>query len=164
MRYLAAIILSFLLIGCGYKPAKHYVHHVLGPKVYTYVKVDLRDPQNSVLIKDALNQAVLRRFGQNLVPKKRADTVIEVEMRHLYFTPLEYDKNGYIVYYRTKVILDFVVKKDGKKRLFRSSGLYEFPIEPNSVITDTMRFIAIKEAANKAFDRFISQLFFTGTK
>ncbi len=150
--------------GCGYKPAKRYVRSVLGPKVYTEVVVDLRDPQNSVLIKDALNQAILRRFGQNLVPKSHADTIIKVRMKHLYFTPLEYDANGYVIYYRTKVVLDFTLRSSKGVRHIQTSGLYDFPIEPNSVITDTMRYIAIKEAANKALDRFISRLAFQGAR
>ncbi len=164
MRIFALLLVLFLWQGCGYKPAKRYVRTILGSKVYTEVVVDLRDPQNSVLIKDALNQAILRRFGQNLVPRSRADTVVRVEMKHLYFTPLEYDADGYVIYYRTKVILDFTLHSQKGIRHIQTSGLYDFPIEPNSVITDAMRYIAIKEAANKALDRFISQLSFQGAR
>jgi len=164
VRLLAFVIVLLLWQGCGYRPAKHYVRSVLGAKVYTNVVVDLRDPQNSVLIKDALNQAILRHFGQNIVPKSEADTLINVRMKHLYFTPLEYDANGYVIYYRTKVVLDFTIHSPKGVRHIQTSGLYDFPIEPNSVITDTMRYIAIKEAANKALDRFISRLAFQGAR
>ncbi len=164
MRIFALLLVLLLWQGCGYKPAKRYVRSVLGPKVYTEVVVDLRDPQNSVLIKDALNQAILRRFSQNLVPKSHADTIIEVRMKYLYFTPLEYDANGYVIYYRTKVVLDCTLRSSKGVRHIQTSGLYDFPIEPNSVITDTMRYIAIKEAANKALDRFISRLSFQGAR
>ncbi len=150
------------MVGCGYKPAKTYIKSVIGERVYVQTALFLRDPENSVLIKDAINKAMQERFGRNLVSYKDADTKIFAKVKSLHFTPLEYDRYGYVVYYRTKVLMEFEVLKSGKKEHIITQGLYDFPIEPNSVITDSLRFLAIKEAANKAIDAFIAKLSFLG--
>ncbi len=159
--WLAALL---IFVGCGYKPAKLYTKRVVEGGVYTDVKVYLRDPQNAVLIKDAINEAVIEHFGGYIVDKKSAATKIGVRVKHLYFTPLEYNQNGYVIYYRTKIVMEFDVQKGSDRQKIVTSGFYDFPIEPNSVISDTMRFIAIKESAKKAIDRFISRLAYIGAQ
>ncbi len=160
-----SLLLILLVAGCGYKSSKGYVKNLFGDKVYTEVKIYLRDPQNSVLIKDAVNRAVIEKFGSKLVSNKEdANTKIYATLKELYFIPLEYNSQGYIVYYRTKVIMGFRVQQGLRNRFLTTEGIYDFQVEPNSVITDTLRFIAIKEAANKALDRFISKVSFLGAK
>ena len=162
MRYLLALFL--LLAGCGYKSASSYTKQALGDRVYTKVEIYLRDPQNAVLIKDAINKAVLSRFYSRLAPKEMADSIIVAKVKRVSFSPLEYDKNGYVVFYRTKVYITFLVKRGNKKESIQTLGIYDFPIEPNSVITDTKRYTAIKEGANKALDQFISRLALLGVR
>jgi len=163
-KVILPLLLLFLTAGCGYKSSRSYVKNLFGDRVYTEVKVYLRDPQNSVLIKDAINKAVIEKFGSRLVAKEIADTKIYATLKELYFIPLEYNSQGYIVYYRTKVIMGFRVQQGLRNRFLTTEGIYDFQVEPNSVITDTLRFIAIKEAANKALDRFISKVSFLGAK
>jgi hypothetical protein len=38
------------------------------------------------------------------------------------------------------------------------SGVYDFPIEPKAIISDVLRFQAIKEGSAKALDAFISRM------
>ncbi len=159
VRYL---LLALLLVGCGYKPMSHYTASLLGPRVYTKVKVYLRDPQNAVLIKDAVNKALYERLGSTWADRKSATSQLLVRVQRITFTPLEYDRYGYIIYYRARSWLEFDFIKDGKKRTITTEGFYDFPIEPNSVITDALRFIAIKHSAAKAIDRFISRLAYMG--
>ncbi|MRJ02592.1 MAG: hypothetical protein GXO19_03330 [Epsilonproteobacteria bacterium] len=138
---------------------RSYTTDLLGPRVYTQVKVYLRDPQNSVLIKDAVNAAILQRFGSRVAgSRENASSSIEVRIRQITFTPLEYDYDGYVIYYRAKTQLQFIFERGGEKREIITEGFYDFPIEPNSVITDSLRFVAIKRSAAKAIDRFISRL------
>ncbi len=158
--FLAAILLLFA--GCGYKSAKAYVDEVVGERLYVQTSLLLRDPQNAVLIKDAINKALQERFGKRLVSYKSADTKIFVDVKRVDFLPLEYDRYGYVIYYRTKVALAFNVVRGKHTQHLVTKGFYDFPIEPNTVITDTLRFIAIKEAANKAIDAFIAKLSFLG--
>ena len=158
MVRLIALFLVLFLAGCGYKPMRSYTQEVLGERVYVYVKVFLRDPRNAIFIKNAVHEAVLERFGSRLAKKEDAQTQIEVRIKRIDFRPLEYDKYGYVVYYRTTTALEFLYKKGEREERFLTSGYYDFPIESNSVITDTLRFLAIKESANKAIDQFIARL------
>ncbi|MRI84145.1 MAG: hypothetical protein C6I00_06965 [Nitratiruptor sp.] len=151
------------MAGCGYKPMRSYTADLLGPRIYTKVTIYLRDPQNSVLIKDAINAALLERFGTRITQNpNQADGTIEVGIRSITFTPLEYDRDGYVIYYRAKTRLEFRLDLNGRRRQIVTEGFYDFPIEPNSVITDSLRFVAIRESAAKAIDRFISQLAIMG--
>lgn len=157
------IFITLFFLGCGYKPASVYTKNVLGKKIYTQVIVYLRDPENAVLIKDAINEAVVSRFKGSLVPKKYADSQIIISLQSVNFIPLEYDKDGYIIYYRAITSLKIAYKsKNGKTRNIYVSGNYDFPIEPNSVISDTKRFEAIKESSKKALDKFISEIAILG--
>ena len=155
-------MLALFLAGCGYKPMRSYTQQILGEKVYVHVNVFLRDPRNAIFIKNAVHEAILERFGSRLSDKEHADTFIDVRIKGISFRPLEYDKYGYVNYYRTTTTLEFVYKKDGVQKRITTSGYYDFPIESNSVITDNLRFLAIKESANKAIDQFIAQLSYMG--
>ncbi len=156
-------MILLIFVGCGYKPASTYTKNVLGQKIYTQVKVYLRDPENAVLIKDAINEAVVSRFKGSLAPKKYANSEIIVSLNSVNFYPLEYDTQGYVVYYRATTSLNIVYKnRDGKTQTMNVSGNYDFPIEPNSVISDTKRFEAIKESSKKALDKFISKISILG--
>ena len=45
---------------------------------------------------------------------------------------------------------------NGKKYNEKVVGYYDFPIEPNAVISDAKRFDAIRFGAQKAIDSFVS--------
>ena len=163
IRYILILIFTILFInGCGYKPTSVYAKKVLGEKIYTDVKVYLRDPENAVLIKDAINEAVISRFKGRLAPKKEADSQIIISLSSVSFRPLQYDKNGYVVYYRAVTTLNIIYKNSKISKSINVSGNYDFPIEPNSVISDTKRFEAIRESSKKALDKFISKISIIG--
>ena len=155
-----------VITGCGYKPSSYYTQKILGDKIYTEVYIDINDPENSVLIKDAVNEAIVSRFRSHIVDKKDlANTLFYVKFKSKSFTPIAYDKNGYVVAYKTKVLLNITyIDKAGKKDSFDVSGTYDFPIEANSVISDTKRFEAIKFASYKAISEFISKISVKGVK
>ncbi len=156
--FAASLLIILMLAGCGYKPTSIYAKKVLGQKVYTDVKVYLRDPENAVLIKDAINEAVISRFKGSLSPRKYADSEIIISLKGVSFRPLQYDKNGYVIYYRAVTTLNIVYKNKKVTKSLNVSGNYDFPIEPNSVISDTKRFEAIRESSKKALDKFISRI------
>ncbi|BCD60765.1 MULTISPECIES: LPS assembly lipoprotein LptE [unclassified Nitratiruptor] len=165
MRKFLWLVVILFFTGCGYKPASHYTKRVFGQKIYTQVSVYLRDPENAVLVKDAVNEAILKRLSGSLVAKSRADTIMRVAIASVSFTPLQYDENGYVIYYRTKVLLKTdITDKSGQTRHIKATGVYDFPIEPNSVITDNLRYVAIKEASAKAIDAIISRLAYLGSR
>ncbi len=165
-RIIGIAIMLLVITGCGYKPSSYYTKQILGDKIYAEVYIDINDPENSILIKDAVNEAIISRFRSSIVDKKDlANTIFYVKFKSKSFIPVAYDKDGYVVAYKTKVLLNITyIDKTGKKDSFDVSGTYDFPIEANSVISDTKRFEAIKFASYKAISEFISKISVKGVK
>ncbi len=158
-RWTGVIVTAFfLLAGCGYKPATTYTKKVLSGKVYTDIKIYLRDPENAVLVKDALNEAIVSRFGARVVSKQEATSILHVKFDRVSFRPIQYDQNGYAVYYRAVVVLNIDYTTPTAKGHKKVSGIYDFPIEPQAIISDALRFQAIKNGSAKALDAFISYM------
>lgn len=152
-----------LLLGCGYKPAAYYAKSALGTKIYAEVTISRKDPQNSVQIKDSVNEAIVSRLGGKLVPKEEAETLLHVSIGSITFTPTIYDQNGYVIAYKTKVTLNTSYQKETQAiQKFQTTGEYDFSIEANSVVSDTKRLEAIGYAANEALDEFISKIAIRG--
>jgi len=96
--FLGILMLAFLS-GCGYKPVSYYAKHALGQKIYAEVTISRQDPTNSVLIKDAVNEAIVSRFGAKLVSKEEAESILHIKIGSIAFSPTVYDKYGYVVAY-----------------------------------------------------------------
>ncbi len=142
-----------------------YSREVLGEKIFVEVKTSLKDPENTVLIRDAVNEAVIMRFRSRIVPRSNAQSILRMELKRVTFLPIQYDKNGYVIAYKTYVdLVTHYREKNGNRGTITSRGDYDFTIESNSVISDTKRFEAIKHASYKAVDEFISKLSIKGIK
>jgi len=152
------ILILFLLVGCGYKPSSHFAPETIGQKVYTEVIVSLSDPQNAVLIKDAIHKALYSRFKRTVTSKNRADSIIRVSYQSIRFIPLQYDRNGYVIHYQAHISLKFEFIRGGKKDERVIIGRYEFPIRPSAIISTSLRFEAIEKGSMRALDEFIAYL------
>ena len=151
--------LLFLLGGCGYKPTSIYTQNVLGKHIYVDVETSLEDPENSVLIRDAMYEAVVYKFNASIVPKEEATSQLHIILQEINFQAIAYDKHGYVIAYKTHVaLLTHYKDRFGKKKSLTTRGDFDFNIASNSVISDTKRFNAIKEASQKAIDAFISRI------
>ncbi len=163
MKFVYFLIVPFLILGCGYRPSSYYSKRVLGENIHVDVGISRKDPKNSVLVKDAVNEAVVGRFDAKLSSKKDADTNLVVSIGSVSFTPTVYDRNGYVIAYKTKVTLKASYKTEKNKiEKFTTIGEYDFPIEANSVISDTKRFEAIKYASSDAINEIISKISIMG--
>ncbi|HLD22989.1 MAG TPA: LPS assembly lipoprotein LptE [Sulfuricurvum sp.] len=147
-----------LLSGCGYQPASYYAKSIVGESVSTEVVVRMEDPQNTVIIKDAVDTAVITKFRTSLVPKNLAQTHLVISIVGVSFSPLRYDTNGYVITYRAAVAMSISRTADGKTASYSTSGMYDFEIEPNAIISDQARFEAIRQGAQKAIDAFIAHI------
>ena len=157
-------MLAFLS-GCGYKPVSYYAKHALGQKIYAEVTISRQDPTNSVLIKDAVNEAIVSRFGAKLVSKEEAESILHIKIGSIAFSPSVYDKYGYVVAYKATVILAIDYEDENKKvQKLTATGEYDFSIESNSVVSDNNRFDAIRYAANDALDEFVSKIAIKGLR
>ena len=161
LGFLIAVVIS----GCGYKPSSYYAKQALGDRLYAEVTISRQDPRNSVLIKDAVNEAIVSRFGGKLVTKEQADSILRVNIQSISFSPTVYDTYGYVIAYKTTVVLAMQYENADKKiEKLTATGEYDFSIEANSVISDTNRFEAIRYASNDALDEFVSKLAIKGLR
>ena len=159
------VILLFILSACGYKPTSLYTQKVLGDAIYVKVETSLEDPENSILIRDALNEAVIYKFNAKTSAEEASSGKLFVRLEHVDFQPIEYDSNGYVIAYKTNVTLRTrYINRDKKEKTVKTHGDFDFNIESNAVISDTKRFNAIKEASQKAIDAFISRISVEGVK
>lgn len=158
MRHVIWVSVFLLLAGCGYAPASHYAKAVVGESVSTEVVISMEDPQNTVIIKDAVDTAVITKFRTALVPKNASKTHLRISIAGVGFVPLRYDTHGYITTYRTMVSLNIDRRTDINTSRYSTVGMYDFDIEPNAIISDQARFEAIRESAQKAIDVFIAQV------
>ncbi|WP_169764376.1 LPS assembly lipoprotein LptE [Campylobacter mucosalis] len=173
MRYIFAIFLAFFFVGCGYKPVSKITKDVLSDSVYVDVIVDKIEPKNSVLVKDAVMEGVVSRLNKKLGSKDNSNTFIEISTSSLTYQATIYDEYGYISSYKAVLRLNFKTKfKDGSVAMIPASGEYDFSISrpmknsryADSVVSDTEKYNAIREASKEAFDEYISKLAIKGYK
>ena len=151
--------------GCGYKPSSYYAKQALGTKIYAEVTISRQDPRNSVLVKDAVNEAIVSRFSGKLVAREQADSILHVKIQSISFSPTVYDTYGYVIAYKTTVVLAIDYEDENKKvEKLTATGEYDFSITANSVISDTSRFDAIRYSASDALDEFVSKIAIKGLR
>ena len=156
---LLAVFLSLtMLAGCGYRPTSRAAKPVLGESVSTRVVISMQDPDNTVLLKDALNEAVVNRFRTRLTDAAHAQTHLLIALRNTEFIPVQYDTNGYIISYRAIVTLEITRTRGEKTEHYFTKGTHLFTIEPNAIISDLVRYEAIKYGSEKALDSFVAKV------
>ncbi|MBX7491329.1 LPS assembly lipoprotein LptE [Helicobacter turcicus] len=163
MRKILVVLVTSLVLSlsaCGYKPLAHNTQKTLGNKIYVEVKIDPRDTQNSVTLKDELSKNIFERLHANIVNKDEATSVIEVQLHSVNFSSLAENRTGFATFYRCEVIVEFKYKNNlsQKKRVFNKKGFYNFSLNESSIITDSVRLEAINNATLQALDGFISQV------
>lgn len=158
-----ALGVLLFLTGCGYKPLSHYARESLGNRLYVDMEVSLRDPENSVLLKDALSRAVLTRLHGKLAPKESADSTIKITLHSVQFSSLADNKEGFTTFYRAHVVLGFLYEDArGERHTYHARGKHDFSIDDSSIISDSKRLEAIRNASVQAIDSFISYIAIKG--
>ena len=165
-KYFYTLFIALLLLtsGCGYKPSAKYSREVTGEKISTSVVISAQDPENTVVIKDAVDSAVIQIFHASLVDRAHADTHLQFRISAPRYTPIEYDDNGFVIAYRTTITLKIVRQTANKTKSYSAKGTYDFAVTPNAVITDKERFDAIKYSAQKAIASFVAQVSAEGSQ
>lgn len=156
---LFSCVLLIFLSACGYKPSSTYAKNEIYGKVFVELIINLEDPRNTVLVKDALHEILVHRLGSKLVfDRSLADTVMNVKLKKVSMTVLQDDEDGYNKVYEA-VASVFVEYQNAQKRdSFTVSGDYEFSVDSGTTITDTKRYEAIKNAASEALEEAISKI------
>ena len=148
----------FIFLGCGYKPSVDYQNRLLGNQIKTVVDIDVKNPRETIFLKDAVNDAVYSLLGDNVCYNNCSSTLrIKPSYSSLYV--LDYDKNGYPVLYRSKVVLNVTLKdKNSKIRYYTVSGIYDFRIQAQSIVNDETKLNAYKNASINALNKFFAIL------
>ena len=158
---LFTFIVSFSFFGCGYKPSTQYAKEEIKGKVFVKVSMNLEDPKNSVLVRDAINQLLIQKLDTQLVnDESLADTVMNIAINSVSMQTLQYDKTGSNKLYTALVSINvsYLKKSDNKRKSFIIDGEDNFSVENGTSINDTERFKAIKSASNKALDEILSKI------
>lgn len=164
MKLLTPLMLVFLLLGCGYKPSSKFARQSVGESVSTSVVISGIDPENTVIIKDAVDRAVIEVFRSSLTTKENAKTHLVLSMSNPSYVPIQYNANGYVVAYRMSINLHIEKRSAGVLKKYKARGTYDFSVEPNAVVTDQQRFDAIRLSALKAMNSFVAQVAAEGAR
>ena len=166
-QLIKAVLLLLVLsqfIACGYKPSSKYSRDVVGEKISTSVIISAQDPENTVLIKDAVDAAIIKIFHASLVERKYSQTHLSLRINEPSYAPIQYDSNGYVVSYRATIVLGIIRESKGMKKTYKTSGTYDFAVDPNAILTDQQRFDAIRFGSAKAIASFIAEVSAEGSR
>lgn len=152
MRLLSFLLALLIIGGCGYRPSSHYTRHTLGNSIYTEINIPIEDPESSILIIDAINEAVVSKFKARLASKEEADTHLLIKSATFATAGLQKDERGYTVLYRTTATLSIQLTTKSAKKSFTVSGIYDFAVTADSVVSEEKRLASFKLATIKALD------------
>jgi len=150
----------FLFTGCGYKPSSTYAKSAIEGNVYVDLMVDIDNAQNSVYVKDAMNEMILNQFDALLTSNKDdADTYVSVALSSVSHKSISSDSDGYVQSYRTTVNIKMTYNKLNEKiKSLSVSDYYDYTVDSDSVITDQKKKIAVKIASTKALSTLFSKI------
>lgn len=158
------VVLLALFAGCGYKPSSKFSRQSIGQSVSTSVQISAMDPENTVIIKDAVDGAIIEVFRTSLTTRDKSDTHLELSMSNPSYAPIQYNSNGYVVAYRMTLNLRIKKIHNALSKDYTARGTYDFSVEPNAVVTDQQRFDAIRLSAIKAIASFVAQIAAEGAR
>ncbi len=161
--FVLALVLS-LFSACGYKPSAKYSRAVVGERISTSVTISAQDPENTVIIKDAVDSAILEVFHASLTSKNHSETHLSLSISPPKYTPIQYNSDGYVIAYRATINLSIIRESDGVKKKYATKGTHDFAIVPNAVITDQERFDAIRYSSAKAISAFVAKVSAEGSR
>ncbi|RDU58686.1 hypothetical protein CQA42_01770 [Helicobacter sp. MIT 99-5507] len=152
-------LFGILISSCGYYPVSYYSKQSLGKNIYVNTIIALSDPENSIIAKDALLQAIATRLHSNLSSKENADTIITISMNEINMYSIADDEDGFPRFYRMQVGISFsYIDKNNNARNFSNIGIYDFSVEGQSTVTDEKRFMAINQASLQSIDKFVAKV------
>ena len=164
MKVVSFILIALLFTACGYKPSSKFARQVVGEKISTSVVISSVDPENTVIIKDAVDMAVIEVFHASLTTRDLSQTHLTLKLGNPSYRPIRYNADGFVVGYRTTISLNITRDTNGKSKNYRAKGTYDFSIAPNAIITDKERFDAIRFSSQKAIKSFIAQISAEGAR
>lgn len=159
-----ALIFALFFVGCGYKPVAYFSKKALGDGVYVALKVNVANTENSVEIKDLLNQLIVSRFQRKLVDKKDADTIIKLEITDVSDSSIATNTDGFTTFYRVTIRVKFEYDNRLKQsKVFYNTAYQDYAVSlEDPLITYNNKLEAIRDASSQCIDRFLTQIAYQG--
>ncbi len=164
MKLFLLPFIFFALVSCGYTPSSKFARDVMGEKISTSIIISAQDPENTVIIKDAVDEAIIEVFHASLRDRASSDTHLALSISNPSYIPIVYDKNGFVIGYRMSITLNILRYHSGVEKKYYAVGTYDFSVEPNAIVTDQERFEAIRSSAAKAIRSFVAQVSAEGAR
>ena len=156
--------LPLIFIACGYKPSVKYQENLLGNNIKSEVEIDIKNPRETIFLKDALNDAIYTIIGKN-VCFENCDSIIKINPKSSSLVVLDYDENGYPILYRSIVSLKVtLIDKNKIKREYIVNGTYDFKIRSQGILNDEAKLNAYKNASINALNKFFAMIVKDGVK
>ncbi|MDF1874655.1 hypothetical protein JHD48_02775 [Sulfurimonas sp. SAG-AH-194-I05] len=164
MKWISLFLIFLLFSACGYRPSAKFSRVVLGEKVSTSVFIASVDPENSVVIKDAMDLAISEVFHASLTSKDKSYSHLNLSLGNPVYLPIQYDSDGFVISYRTtiRLVVQRVIKGNSKR--YTVVGTHDFSVKANAIISDQQRFDAIKFSSIKAIKAFVAQISAEGAR
>ena len=167
MHYLKSILIlcvGLWACGCGDKPVSHYSHNIFNDGVYVEVRINPSVPESGTGVKDAVNNAIIKRFHSKLKGKQEAQSFLDINIQSITQTPIAYNQQGFVSFYRTNVTLLIEFRStQGVNFSVTNTGFYDYSADFSStIVLDQYRLESIVNATNQALDKFISQIAYYG--
>lgn len=165
MRYIIFLFfILFVLNSCGYRPMSYFANKALGDKVCVKMKPNLENIEESVRIKDTINEAIYTRFNSRVVDESEADTILNVDVENIKDGIIATNAQGFATFYRVYVTIRYTFNHNDKTFSYTNPGYYDYAASLTSPLTTySNRSTAIIEAAKQSLDRFISQVGYSAT-
>ena len=164
IKFMILFMIFISFVSCGYKPSSTFARQVVGEKISTSVIISSQDPENTVIIKDAIDSAVIEVFHASLTSRDYSDTHLTISLHEPSYSPIQYDQNGYVISYRAMIQLLITRQTANSVEKYNVKGTYDFSVTANAVITDQERFDAIKYSSKKAINSFLAKVSAEGTR
>ncbi|MDA3907483.1 MAG: hypothetical protein PF437_00195 [Sulfurimonas sp.] len=164
MKVILSILILLGFASCGYKPSSKFSRAVMGDKISTSIVISAQDPENTVIIKDAVDEAIIEVFHASLRDRASSDTHLTLSIANPSYSPIVYDNDGFVIGYRMSVSLSIIRLHSGISKSYSVTGTYDFTVAPNAVVTDQERFEAIRFSAAKAIRSFVAKVSAEGAR
>ncbi|MBI3874114.1 MAG: hypothetical protein HY307_03835 [Arcobacter sp.] len=153
-------LVAILFVGCGYKPTSNFVKKSIANTVFVDVKIDIKNLNNSILIKDALINMLSSKLDINIVTDRSlASSIVYGELRSVSEAIMETDSHGYANKYReTVTIFVSYIDQNKKTKNVTVSNYYDFIVAPDSVVSQSKRDEAITIAITNALSDVFAKI------
>lgn len=158
------ILCVFFSMGCGYQPVSYYAQSIFNDGVYVDIIMNASVPESGSMVKDTVNNAIIKRFASSLKSKDEAKSFLKINVQSITQTPVAYNQQGFVSYYRTNIVLGIHFENiNGANFDVINSGYYDYSADfTSTLVLDQYRLESITQATNSALDKFISQVAYYG--